>query len=139
MMNPVPNISIEAEKGLKIETPMLRIPETATLYWRLRADQFGTHNITVKTPGHPIKKRIIVANALLSRISLISTNPDILKIITTPGVERIFNDSFVAEIRVRYPPRRIEIMGRKIHWLLVFFILTLAFAFILRRPLKVHI
>jgi uncharacterized membrane protein (DUF106 family) len=139
MMKHVPNISIETEKELKIETPMLRIPQKAELSWRLRAVGRGGPYVTIRTAKHSIKKRVVVADSLLTRLSPLSTNSNFWKIFTTPGVERISGDSSVAEIEIRYPTRHIEIIGRKLHWLLIFFVLTLAFALILKRPLKVAI
>jgi len=48
-------------------------------------------------------------------------------------------DAPVESIRVTYPERDINMFGWRLHWMVVFFVLTIAFAFVLRKPFGVII
>jgi hypothetical protein len=45
----------------------------------------------------------------------------------------------IASIQVDYPERAIALLGWETHWMVVFFLLTMVLAFVLRRPLRVQI
>lgn len=52
-------MEIEVEKGLTVETPLLRIPATSEVDWRVRADELGDHRVTVKGPEDVFKKTLL--------------------------------------------------------------------------------
>ena len=133
------NISIEVDKGLTIETPLLRIPETGELSWRVRTNNLGNHQVRVKVAERVFYKEVIVDNGRLWRLSPHSVNSSHWKDLLNPGVEPLEENSLLKEITVHYPNRLIDIFSWKIHWLVLFFVLSTAYAFMLKKFFKVEI
>jgi hypothetical protein len=133
------HISIEVDKGLTIETPLLRIPETRQVSWRIRANELGRQRVVIKTPSHAFDRDILVADGHLARISSLSINAGSWLSIINPGIEPFPKNAFINRIEVKYPPRSIEIFGWKTHWLVIFFVLTTIIAFSFKNLFKVEI
>jgi len=133
------NIYLEVDKGLNIETPLLRIPEGGELDWRIRANESGVHQVKVEASGLSFLKEVVVAEGELRRISSHSVDAGRLSSLFKPGTESIPNNSFIQEIEVHYPDRSIEMLGLHAHWLVVFFILTTVVAFASKGFFKVEI
>jgi len=45
----------------------------------------------------------------------------------------------IESIAITYPQRSVDVFGWGVHWIIVFFVLTMILAFALQRPLKVSI
>lgn len=133
------NILIEMGKGLTIQKPSLRIAEARELDWTVRANELGVHKISVTTSEQTFSKNIIVSDGQLARVSALSVNSGLWGAILNPGTELIAENSFLKRIEVRYPSRSINLFGLKIHWLVIFFVLTTIVAFALKRMFKVEI
>jgi hypothetical protein len=43
----------------------------------------------------------------------------------------------VEQVAVTYPEANVDVFGFEIHWMIVYFVLSMAFAFLLRGPFKV--
>lgn len=130
------DINIEADKGLVVETPPLRMPNEKEINWRIRAYESGEHNLIFDISGDKFRKSVIVSNGELRRVSPIVAS-SLWDTFLNPGEEPIAENFLVKRIEVDYPPRSIEIFGWEFHWLLVFFILTMIFGFALKGLLRV--
>jgi len=133
------NTSIEMDKGMTIQKPSLRIAEARELDWTVRADALGVHKVSVNLSGHRFPKNVIVSDGRLARVSPHSVNSSVWGAILNPGTEPIAENSFLKRIEIRYPSRSIDLFGLKIHWLIVFFVLTTIVAFAFKRMFKVEI
>lgn len=131
--------SIETERGVTVEKPSLRIFETGELDWTIRSEEAGVHKIRVTVAGHSFPKKVVVSGGRLARVSTLSINSNFWRTILTPGVEPLAQNAFLKRIEVRYPSRSIDIFGLKIHWLVVFFVLTTIVAFAFKGMFKVEI
>jgi uncharacterized membrane protein (DUF106 family) len=133
------NISIQSpEKGLLIETPPLRIPAEGEVNWRVRANDPGEHNLTFMVSGNTFQKRVIVSDGRFDRVSRIIAS-GFWDTFLNPGEESIGNNPLMKKIEVNYPSRSIEIFGRHVHWLVVFFISSIVFGFAFKGLFKVEI
>jgi uncharacterized membrane protein (DUF106 family) len=132
-------ISIEADKGLTVETLPLRILENGEINWRIRADTPGEHSITVNAYGHKVRKKIEVFQTKLIRLSKFRVGSTFLDILLHPGEGPIEEGSFINNIGIGYPSREIGILGWRTHWLVLFFILSIAGGLAFRRILKTEI
>jgi uncharacterized membrane protein (DUF106 family) len=131
--------SIEAERGVTVEKPSLRIFETGELDWTIRAREAGVHQIRVTVAGHSFPKKIVVSGGGLARVSTLSINTGFWRAIFTPGAEPLPENAFLKNIEVRYPSRSVKILGWKIHWLIIFFVFTTVIAFSLKRFFRVEL
>jgi hypothetical protein len=133
------DVSIDVDGGLTVETAPLRIKESGEFNWRVRADEIGKHRVLIKTTEHTFYKDIIVANGVLNRVSPVSVDTDQWNSIFTPGVEPLPHNARLKKIEIRYQPRSIEVFGWRVHWLIVFFVLTTVIAFAFKNLFKVEI
>jgi hypothetical protein len=60
-------------------------------------------------------------------------------ILLNPGEMPIAKDSSVKQIKIDYPSRSIEIFGWNLHWLIVFFVLSIVFGFAFKGLFKVEV
>lgn len=132
-------VSVESpDKGLLVETPPLRIPEEGEVNWRVRANEPGEHNLTFNVSGNTFQKRVIVSDGKLDRVSRVVAS-SFWDTFLNPSEESIGNNSLMKKIEVDYPSRSIEIFGWHIHWLIVFFVLSIVFGFAFKGLFKVEI
>ena len=132
-------LSLEADKGLLVETPPLRITETGEVDWRVRADAPGDHYVTLRTAGHTIRKKIIVSQTGLIRLSRSMVGSSIMDIILNPGENRIEPEVFINKIEIGYPAREINILGWRSNWLVLFFVISIAGGFAFRKIMRTEI
>jgi hypothetical protein len=132
------NISIDTDMGLSVETPPLRIPQEREVNWRIRANDLGDHNLTFNVSGNTFQKRIIVSDGQLDRVSRVVAS-GFWDTFLNPGEEPIVKSSSMRKIEVSYPSRSIEIFGWQVHWLVIFFILSIVFGFAFKGLFKVEI
>lgn len=132
------NVSIESSDGITIETPPLRIPGEREVNWRIRANEPGEQSLTFGVLNDKFQKRLIVADGKLSRLSPVMPS-GFWDTFLHPGEKPIAESSPVRQIEINYPPRSIGILGWGVHWLVVFFIVSIAFAFAFKGLFKVEV
>jgi uncharacterized membrane protein (DUF106 family) len=138
-MDALSNISIESSKGLMVETPPLRIHSENEVDWRILANELGEHKLIFNVLGHTFQKGVIVSNGRLVRVSPRVVASNLWDTLLYPGEESIVKNSLVRQIEIDYPSRSIGIFGWKIHWLVVFFVLSIVFGFAFKGLLGVEI
>lgn len=135
-----PVASLSASDGVRIETPPLWAPELSELSWRVVAEQPGEHEIAVEVAGERYTKILHAGDRLDTRrlLSPVRTGRDFLMQLLYPA-EPPLNDGPVQEIRVSYQDADVWFFGWETHWIIIFFILSIAFAFLLRNRFGVTI
>lgn len=136
--NTLSNVSIDSDNGLTVETPPLRIPLENEVNWRIRANEPGEHDLTFNVSSNAFQKRLTVSDGKLDRVSRVVAS-SFWDSFLNPGEESIGKSSLMKKIEVDYPSRSIEIFGWHIHWLIVFFILSIVFGFAFKGFFKVEI
>ena len=130
--------SLEANNGLRVETPPLRIPLAKEVDWRIRANAFGKHTLWVEVPGHRLEKTLIVSDKLIP-VSPRRTLDSFWNALLNPTEPPIPEDSPVEEIEVHYPARTIPILGWEMHWIVVFFIISILSGLALKGFFQIEI
>ena len=51
---------------------------------------------------------------------------------------RLSADAAISTIGIAYPERDIELFGWTLHWIVVYAVMTMVFALVLKRPLRVE-
>lgn len=133
------NLSIESSSGLKIETPQLRIEEEGEIDLRFRAEKKGVHDLMFILDDQKVKKKIAVAQNPLSKISPTKVRKNFFAQVLHPGEAPLPSDMPLKSIEIAYPSKSMNLFGWHIHWIIVYFVLSIIFGFALKGILKVEI
>jgi len=131
-----PAASIEAPGGLDVVTPPVWIPTERELAWRLRAEQWGDYELKVHVDGQEYVKTAQVSRAVRRR-SPVRLEPGFVNQVLYPAEDPLPDESPVAAITVAYAEEDVSVLGWPVNWLVLFFVLSVGFAFALRRRLGV--
>lgn len=132
-------INVETSTGIAVETPPLRLEEKREIDWRLKAIERGVHEIKIAAGGQtPLTTTVVIETRRLAQICPRQSRR-FLDALVCPGPKTISSSSPVRAIEITYPSKRLGLLGLKMHWLIAYFILSLFFGFILKRPLGVEI
>jgi len=124
-------VSLEVPEGVKVETPPVRIPSAKEIDWRLGATAEGLHILTVKVGDESSEKELVVGSGW-GPVSAVRTGGNLWDSLLYPGERPIPPQSQIARIELRYPPQDVSLLGWNIHWLLLFFILSVGFGYALK-------
>jgi hypothetical protein len=131
-------IVLTASEGLSIETPPLRIDGGKETYWRVRAEREGIFKLEFQARDMEVAKRVLVSGKV-ARLSSETLKSGIVSSFFNPGEPSLPEGTALESVLVTYPHAKINFFGWNIHWLILFFILTLGFGFILMKPFNVRI
>ncbi len=130
---------IEPGEGFLVETPALRIEEEREISWRLRFFRPGHFSLLLHLNGHTIEKEAVVGSSSLTRLSLHRPSASFSGQLLHPGEKPLPSSSPVSSVSIVYPPRRLNFLGLRIHWLIAYFLLSIIAGLILKKPLKIEI
>jgi uncharacterized membrane protein (DUF106 family) len=131
-----PQASLEAPAGLAVVTPAVWIPSERELAWRLRAERWGDYDLKLRLDGREYEKSAQVS-PLVRRRSPVRLAPSFLNQFLYPAEDPLPADSPVSAITVGYAETDVPVFGWPVNWLVLFLVLSIAFAFALRKPLGV--
>ena len=132
-------IAVQPSSGLVMETLPLRIEESQEINWRFSATQAGIQQFLVTINGETITKKVSVAQKPLSKISPLKTSTKFLDQVMYPAESPIKSQIPVDSIEVQYPAKSMDLFGWKIHWIIVYFVLSIIFGFVFKGVFKVQI
>ncbi|MCP2619638.1 hypothetical protein NLC35_00075 [Candidatus Aminicenantes bacterium AC-334-K16] len=136
-------LTLTTTSGIVVETPPLRIEEVGEIDWRIKALQPGKHSLVVKIGEESsLTKEILVAPAAterLTRLSPLRPSARFLSSLLFPVEKPLPPETVLQEIEVIYPAGNFRLLGLSIHWIIVYFILAIAFGFALKRFVGVEI
>ena len=124
-------------EGLRVETQPVWIPSDRTLAWRIGAEKPGVYELEVRLNGKEYTKSAVVTSAL-RRLSPKRVSGWLNEFVY-PAEKPLDKTGEVESISLGYQEREIGFLGLEMHWLIAFFVLTIVFAFLLRKPLGVTI
>jgi len=131
-----PRASLEVPPGLVVETPGVWIPSEQELDWRIRAEHWGDYEASVRLGAETYTKTVQVSEEVRRRSPLrVDSGP--LNQLLYPAEEPLPRRGPVESIALAYKDGTVSIFGLHLAWYLAFFGLSLLFAFLLRRPMKV--
>jgi len=130
-----PRLAIEAPPGLDVETEPLWIPSSNEANWRVRAQRPGDYELLIHVNEAVFTKRVRASSSIVRRAP-VRASAGVLDQLLYPA-EPPIRGGPVQSISVSYPDADVSLLGWETHWLVVFFILAMVFAFALRRPFRV--
>jgi uncharacterized membrane protein (DUF106 family) len=126
-----PTAMLQAPAGLTVETPPVWIPSQRELAWRLRADRWGDYVLALRLGDQQYSKTVQVSPQVRRR-SPVRLEPGFVNGLLYPAEDPLPKGAPVSGITVGYPDEPVSIFGWGVNWLIVFFVLSAAFAFALR-------
>ncbi|MBL7191726.1 hypothetical protein ISS30_08515 [bacterium] len=133
-------LKAEASGGVNIDGAPVRAMRKNEVTWRIIAVNPGRHQITIKWENGEVSKRIDIGPGKVQRLSpKKSLESSILDAFGNPGEKPIPKNTGVEWITLDYPARDLKVLGIKIHWIIVFFVLSVAAGFGLKGVFKVEI
>ncbi len=121
-------VELNLPDGLVLDAPPVRVSQTKEVSWRLKTEQSGRFIVEIKSGEHTAKKEVLV-NTEMPALSAAIAKGDLLTTLMNPTEKSLAKNKPFQEISVAYPTRNFEMLGFSTHWLIVFFVASLVFAF----------
>jgi uncharacterized membrane protein (DUF106 family) len=131
-------VELEVPHGITIETEAVRIESLGQLAWRIRGDTAGRYTLVVKSGGEGLEKEVVVGDRW-GAVSEKRTGEGFLDSLLYPGEPPIDAESPIRAVEIQYSALSVALFGFELHWLLVFFVASIAFGFAFKRALGVEI
>ena len=139
MGEPFPDISLDLPQGLKSEGPPFKDTFEREFDWRIKVEKRGNYRLRFSSSSGAVEKELIAASSKLARISPRLFSPNIIQEFLYPGEKPLVKNSAIKSIEIKYSARGIPFFGWDIHWIIYFFVLSIAFGFALKGLFKVEI
>jgi hypothetical protein len=127
---------LEAPEGIQVETPTVWLPAASEVIWRIAPKAAGEYELRVHV-GNETQNKTIVVNSAVTRRSPFRLQAGFLNEVLYPSEAPLPRDSAISAITVGYSEGNIDVFGWELHWMVVFFALSIIFAFALRKPFGV--
>jgi uncharacterized membrane protein (DUF106 family) len=128
--------SLEAPESVRVETASLFFPALKQVVWRIVPTSPGDFELTVNVGGQSVAKTLHVSNGFARR-SPERLEAGFLNAVLYPSEPPLPGNGPLESITIAYREAAIEVLGWELHWLIVYFVATMVFAFALRKPLRV--
>ena len=129
--------ALVAPAGIEAETPPVRIPSVGEVSWRVKAVSAGEHELRFSVEGSEFTKRVVVGDSAL-RIVGRRVSGGVWQPLLHPGEAVLDANQPVEWVAVEYPDAPVRVLGWRLHWVWPFFVLTMAFGYALKKPLRVQ-
>ncbi len=125
----LPDLRLTAEEGISVETEAVRVAsgEAVEVWWRIRGDHPAHSRLKLEGAGVALVKEVRVGTGW-GEISTLRTQ-SALDLLLYPGEVPIEAGSSVFDLEIEYPEQSFPLLGWDLHWLLVFFVLSVIFSF----------
>ncbi len=135
-----PPIQLEVPKGLQIEAGPMWIPAKSELSWRIAAVEQGDYDLALKAGGETVTKSVRVTDDVV-RISPNRLEKSFFNQLLYPAEDPLPDSTPIRSITVSYPAGNAGFEGweSELTWMIFFFLLSIVFAFALRKPFGVTI
>jgi hypothetical protein len=133
-----PTVTLSVPEGMSVETASVWIPSQREFAWRVSASGAGEHEIAVRVGDQEVSKQVFVAGTL-GRRSPARQQAGFAHQLLFPGEAVIPDESPIHSIEIEYPDGSLDLFGWKLHsqagipaWMIVYFLLSMAFALALK-------
>ncbi|MDX1630330.1 MAG: hypothetical protein R3234_00565 [Thermoanaerobaculia bacterium] len=140
-----PLVELELPPGVRQATPSVWIPDDRTLSWRLEIEEAGDHVIGIRVGDRRLDKAA-PGRGPIERRSPVRPARSFLDQLIYPAEPPLPEESPVEEIRLTLEPAAVWLPGWTVPemmgvpaWMILFFALSVVFAFALRKPMGVEI
>ena len=134
---PRPDLTLAAPSGIRVETPGLWIPSLREMDWRISSSEPGDFTVDVMLDGQAYSKTVQVSDDVVLR-SPSRLEKGFLNQLLYPAEDPLPPDNLIKSITVTYPEESVSVFGFSLHWMIIYFVLAMAFAFALKSRFKVQ-
>jgi len=134
-----PRATLDLPPGLRAETGEVWIPAESQLAWRLVSESEGDFELGVTVDGAETVTKSVRVTDRTVRLSPVRVDRGFLSQLIYPAESPLPSRSPIRAIHLDYPDREVSVLGFGMHWMIPFFVLSIAFAFALRGWMKVTI
>ena len=127
---------LEAPPPIELGTPAVWIPATREVIWKIAPRAPGEYDLQLRVGREIFSKSLRVSDDV-GRRSPVRLERGFLNQLLYPAEPALPGDAALTSISVAYPERDISIFGWELHWMIVYFALTMVFAFALRKRFNV--
>lgn len=131
-------LTLETSGGVAIEVGPVRDEVSRSVAWRLRVEDQGTHPVRILDGGKELGSRNLVVGRDMVRLGETS-NKSWVNAVLHPGAPSLPGDGPLDGITLLLPERHSHSLTLGMHWLLLFFILTMLAGLALKDFLRVSI
>jgi len=139
---PRPDLAIEVPEGLHLETRAMWIPSLGEFNWQLAADAPGNYELGFTLGGATVTKTVSVTDRVV-RLSPERPPHSFTDQLEWPSERPLPSDGAIQRITIAYPEATMGMLGFSwewsFAWMVVFFVLTMVFAFALKKPMGVEL
>lgn len=128
--------TLDAPPGIRPGTDAVWFPAAQDVIWRITPDALGDYDVRLHVGGQTFTKTIHVSSRVARR-SPSRLAAGFVNEILYPAEPPLPSDAPFTSISVAYPERDIDVFGWRMNWMIVFFVLSIVFAFALRKPFGV--
>jgi uncharacterized membrane protein (DUF106 family) len=132
------DIAVAVDDGIRLETPLLRIPEEREIDFRIGAVEAGDHHLTIRLGENAIATPVIVANRV-TRVYPERTKAAFSGALFAPGQKPLPADSPLQSVSILLPKRQLKLLGVSVHWLVFFFVVSIIAGYSLKGVFKVEV
>ena len=130
-----PSLTVKIPEGLRVQVPPIWVPSLREMSWKLIAELPGDHEIMVSSAHGNATKTIRVTDSTV-RLSPVRIR-GVWNELLYPAEAPLPKGSPYESIEVIYPKATISLFGWKIHWLTIYFALSILFAYSLKKSFGV--
>ena len=130
-------LRLEAPDGIEVETPALRIPVLSEAAWRIRVKAPGSHAVKLWVGDKSFEKQIQGGENWGPISPLRSIH--LTDVLLYHGEEPLPASAQISSLELAYPPLSIQLFGWEVHWLVFFFLASMAAAFAFKGPMGVEL
>lgn len=133
----LPKVSMVSMPEVKVTVGPVRVLSKCEIYWKIRAQENGYHNIVFNVDKQLVNKQIAIGDGFM-RVSMKRPGWQWADIFLHPLEKPFGTDEVVQSIDIDYPDRRSKTSGTD-WWIGYFFVASLIFALLFKPFLKVRI
>lgn len=128
--------ALEVPLQIEAQTRAVWIPATREVIWRIAPREPGDYELRLRVGSEQFTKSIRVSNDVVRR-SPVRLEVGFLNQLLYPAEAPLPREAALTSISLAYPERDIQVLGWGIHWMIVYFVLSMVFAFALRKRFNV--
>lgn len=132
-----PDYAVSVPEGLQLDTPGVWVPSLGEMAWRLTATAPGDYELEIRDGSETATKSVRVTHSVVRRSPFKIRG--FLNELIYPAEPSLPSTGAIDAITVTYPEANVDVFGFELHWMIVFFALSIVFAFALRGPFGVTI
>ena len=129
-------IVLEAPSEIRVDTGAVELAGSAEVLWRITPQGRGDFTLTVRAGDRAATKTVRVSDEVARR-SPLRVSHGLADQLLYPSEPPLGDESPVTSITVGYPEPGMDVLGMRVHWMIVFIVVSMAGAFILAKRFHV--